>query len=260
MRLAYDDVGPGPVVVLLHGFPFNRSMWSAQLTGIGSIYRVIAPDLRGFGDTPVPEGESIYAMEEMADDVVELLDELNLPERVVLGGLSMGGYVALAAMAKYADRFRALLLIDTRAAADTPEAARNREALARVVEETGDVGQVVEGLVPRLFSPLTRERRPEFITPLVESMTKTSPLAVAAALRGMAARPDRTKELPGIKVPTLVVVGADDVICTPDEGRSMAAAIPKARIEVISDAGHVTPVENPGVFNATVLEFLNNLG
>jgi pimeloyl-ACP methyl ester carboxylesterase len=208
----------------------------------------------------VPEGESIYTMDEMADDVAELLDELNLPERVVLGGLSMGGYVALAAMAKYADRFRALLLIDTRAAADTPEAARNRETLARVVEVTGDVGHVVEGMVPRLFSPLTRERRPEVITPLVGSMTKASSVAVAAALRGMAARPDRTKDLPGIKVPTLVIVGADDVICPPDEARAIAAAIPMARLEVIPDAGHLTPVENPGVFNATVLEFLNNLG
>ena len=107
MRLAYTDEGPGPAVVLLHGFPLSRAMWEPQVTGVGSIYRIIAPDLRGHGDSPAPEG--VYTMDEMADDVIELLDTLHLDGPVVLGGLSMGGYVALSMMARYPQRIRALI-------------------------------------------------------------------------------------------------------------------------------------------------------
>src|SRR3954453_17919765 len=108
MRLAYTDEGPGPAVVLLHGFPLGRGMWKEQVSGIGSMYRVIAPDLRGHGDSPAPEGD--YTIDEMADDVVELLDTLSLDGPVVVGGLSMGGYVALSLVARYPERVRALML------------------------------------------------------------------------------------------------------------------------------------------------------
>src|SRR4051794_31840791 len=122
MLLSCDEAGPGPAVVLLHGFPLNRTMWAQQLTQVGTAYRVIAPDLRGHGSTPAPAG--VYTMDEMAGDVLETLDALGLNVPVVLGGLSMGGYVALAAVARAPERFRALMLLDTRAGADTPEAAR----------------------------------------------------------------------------------------------------------------------------------------
>ena len=131
MDLAYADEGPGPVVVLLHGFPLSRAMWDEQLAGLGSIYRVIAPDLRGLGESPVPEG--VYTMDAMADDVVELLETLEIMGPVVVGGLSMGGYVALSLAARYPTRVRALMLMDTHAAADTPEAAQGREATAQAV-------------------------------------------------------------------------------------------------------------------------------
>src|SRR5438270_1647220 len=170
MLLAYDDQGPGPVVVLLHGFPLDRTMWSDQLTGIGDIYRVIAPDLRGHGESAAPEG--VYTMDAMADDVIELLDALQIKEPVVLGGLSMGGYVALALMARYPQRFRGLMLIDTRAAADTPEAARNREELARTVETTRSTRHVVDAMLPKLFSEETRLRRAELIPPVRAAMER----------------------------------------------------------------------------------------
>ena len=257
MLLEYSDAGPGPVVVLLHGFPLNRSMWSGQLTGLGSVYRVIAPDLRGQGSTPAPEGA--YTMDVMADDLIETLDALGLHEPLVLGGLSMGGYVALAAMAKYADRFRALILMDTRAAADTPEAAANREMGARQIEATGDVASMVDMMLPRLFSPLTRERGPEVMAEARDAMVSTQPLGVIGALRGMAVRPDRTGLLPSIRVPTLVLVGSDDVISTPDEMRGVAAAIPGARFEVIPEAGHLSPLERPAACNEVIRDFLQRL-
>jgi len=257
MLLEYSDAGPGPVVVLLHGFPLNRSMWTGQLTGLGSVYRVIAPDLRGQGSTAAPEG--VYTMDEMADDVIETLDALGLREPVVLGGLSMGGYVALAAMARYAERFRGLILMDTRATADTLEAAANREVLARQVETTGDLAPMVDAMLPRLFSPLTRERGADVIAEARDAMLATQPLGIVGALRGMAVRPDRTGLLPSIRVPTLVLVGGDDVISPPAEMQGVAAAIPGARFEVIADAGHLAPLERPAACNAAIRGFLQQL-
>jgi pimeloyl-ACP methyl ester carboxylesterase len=257
MLLAYDDDGPGPVVVLLHGFPLNRKIWSAQKTSIGSIYRVIAPDLRGHGESAAPGG--VYTMEAMADDVLELLDALQIEEPVVLGGHSMGGYVALALMARAPERFRALMLIDTRAAADTPEAARNREELADTVEATANTGHVVDAMLPKLFSPETRLRRPELIGPVRDGMERVSPRAVAGALRGLARRPDRTADLAAITVPTLVLVGAHDAITPPDESRKMAAALPNATLVVVPDAGHLAPLENAQAANEAILGFLEKL-
>jgi pimeloyl-ACP methyl ester carboxylesterase len=258
MLLAYDDYGPGRVVVLLHGFPLNRSMWSSQVATLGAEYRVIAPDLRGHGQSAAPAG--VYTVDEMAEDVVELLNALQVSEPIVLGGLSLGGYVALALALRYPDRVRGLMLIDTRAGADTPEAARGREEMARLVDTSGKVGHVIDGMLPRLFSDATRLRRPELIGPVREAMEKTSAHAVAATLRGMAARPDRTAELARITVPALVLVGADDAIAPPEEARKMAAALPDAELVIIPDAGHLAPLENPRPCNEAILGFLGRLG
>lgn len=257
MLLAYNDDGPGPVVVLLHGFPLDRTMWSSQVTTLGSMYRVITPDLRGHGQTAAPDG--VYSMDEMAEDVIETLDTLQITEPVVLGGLSMGGYVALALTARYPDRFRALMLIDTKAEGDTPDAARGREELASTVEGTGNSGAVASAMLPKLFSETTRQRRPELISQMQAVMQKTPARAVAGALRGMAARPDRTAELAQIVVPTLVLVGADDAITPPDGAQKMAEAIADAQIVVIPDAGHLAPLENPQATNEAILDFLRGL-
>jgi pimeloyl-ACP methyl ester carboxylesterase len=257
MLLAYDDYGPGPVVVLLHGFPLNRKIWSAQETSVGSIYRVIAPDLRGHGESAAPAG--VYTMDAMAGDVLELLEALQINEPVVLGGLSMGGYVALALMALAPARFRALMLMDTRAGADTPEASRSREELARVVETTGSTRHVVDAMLPKLFSEETRSRRADLIAPVRHGMERLSPRAVAGALRGMAQRPDRMSELASLTVPTLVLVGEHDAITPPDEARRMATAIPDAQLAIIPDAGHLAPLENPEAANEAILDFLGKL-
>jgi len=257
MDLAFADQGPGPVVVLLHGFPLSRAMWQEQLSGIGSTYRVIAPDLRGHGESPVPEG--VYTMDAMADDVAELLETLEISGPVVIGGLSMGGYVALSLMARYPTRVRALMLMDTRAGADTPEAAQGREATAKAVLAADSALSVVDAMLPRLFCKMTLEQRPERVEPMKAVMEKMSPQGIAGALRGMAVRPDRRGELPKIAVPTLVLVGEDDVIAPPTEAKAMAAAIPHARLEVVPQGGHLAPYENPSVANAAILRFLKSL-
>lgn len=257
MRLSYADEGPGPAVVLLHGFPLSRMMWQEQLAGIGSTYRIIAPDLRGHGESPAPEG--VYTMDEMADDVIELLGTLHITEPIVLGGLSMGGYVALSLVVRYPRRVRALMLMDTRAGADTPEAAQGREATAQAVLDANKASVVVDAMLPKLFSKRTLDERPERVEPLRTVMEQTTPRGIAGALRGMAKRPDRRPDLAGISVPTLVLVGEEDVITPPAEARALAEAIPNARLEIIPGGGHLAPYENPSVANAVILQFLKGL-
>jgi pimeloyl-ACP methyl ester carboxylesterase len=232
-------------------------MWAEQITGLGGVYRVIAPDLRGHGDSPTPEG--IYAMDTMADDVIELLDTLSIDEPVVVGGLSMGGYVALSLIARYPQRVRALMLMDTRAEADSPEAAAKREELSQAVLAAGDSGPVVEVMIPRLFTKRFLQLRPERVAPLLTVMEQNPPRGIAGALRGMAKRPDRRSDLKRIAVPTLVLVGEEDVITPPDEVRTMAQEIPGARLEVIPEAGHLAPYEQYSVANSVMLEFLERL-
>ena len=257
MDLAYADEGPGPVVVLLHGFPLSRAMWEEQLSGIGSIYRVIAPDLRGFGESPVPEG--VYTMDEMADDVVELLETLEIMGPVVVGGLSMGGYVALSLVARYPDASPGLdadgYACRGRHARGGPGPRGDRPGRPR--RRQCRAGRRCDAA--RLFSKMTLEQRPERVEPMKAVMEQTAPQGIAGALRGMASRPDRRGDLPKIAVPTLVLVGEEDVITPPAEAQAMAEAIPNARLEVIPQAGHMAPYENPSAANAAILRFLKSL-
>ena len=257
MLLNYSDDGPGPVVVFLHGFPLDLTMWDAQRETIGSMYRVIAPDLRGHGRSAAPDG--IYPIDDMADDVVEMLDALKIAEPVVLGGLSMGGYVALSIAARYPKRLRGLMLMNTKATADPPETARVREELAREVEETGSVRSVVAAMLPRLFGPFAQANRPELIARIREVMERTSPRGVAGTLRGLAARADRTPDLARMSLPTLILAGSDDALIPLEESRAMASAMPNTEVVIVPETGHLAPLENPAAANAAILRFLGTL-
>jgi pimeloyl-ACP methyl ester carboxylesterase len=232
-------------------------MWVEQIGALGALCRLITPDLRGHGQSECPDG--IYTMDEMADDVIELLDRLEIRQPIVLGGLSMGGYVALSLVLRYPERVCGLILCDTRAAADTPEAAKGREETARNVLREGTGRSMIETMVPRLFGKTTLEKHPQRVEAILAIMERTSPSGIAGALRGMAVRKDRRSELARVTMPTLVMVGEDDVISPPAEAREMAAAIPKSRLEVIPGAGHLAPYENPAVANLAILRFLGQL-
>jgi pimeloyl-ACP methyl ester carboxylesterase len=253
VELNVADRGRGPVVLFVHGFPLSHKMWQAQLDALAGQYRVIAPDLRGFGENAPADGT--VSMERFADDLNALLDALAIDEPVTFCGLSMGGYVAWPFVRKYRRRLASLILCDTRSAADTLQARATRWMLAQQALLIG-VQPVVDAMLPRLFSAGTLERRKEVVDE-VRAMIAATPLSsMAAALRGMAERPDSTPLLPEIKVPTLVVAGAEDKITPADEMRRVAQAIPGAEFVEIADAGHMAPMENPDAVNAAVTGFL----
>lgn len=255
--LAYVDEGAGTPILLVHGFPLDHTMWEEQIAALAKNYRVIAPDLRGFGKSPLGKVEASrgISMEQYADDLAELLEKLDIHEPIVLVGFSMGGYIAWQFVRKYAARLRALVQCDTRAAADTEEARAGRIKMAENVAEWGS-GRVAEMMGPKLFAPETFERQPEVVAAVRRVVEKTPPASIAAAQRGMAARQDMNGFLPQIKLPTLVLVGAGDAISTPKEMESIAAAIAGGRFAVISESGHMTTMENPAAVNEALLGFL----
>jgi pimeloyl-ACP methyl ester carboxylesterase len=257
IRMAFSDTGVGtPVVVLVHGFPLNRSMWDPQLGVLRAAgARVIAPDLRGFGASEAgPPGP--LTMDQHADDVAGLLDGLGIGEPVVYVGLSMGGYVGFSLWRRHRERVRAFILADTRASADTPQGKQTRAEIAQRSEELNSPQPALDAMLPLFFSPhLLAGSRPEV---LVRAMMSSSAVrAVADGARGLADRRESLSSLASIDVPTLVIVGEHDRLTPPAEARLMAEAIPGAQLTLIDQAGHMSNLENPEGFNEALLGFLH---
>jgi 3-oxoadipate enol-lactonase len=250
------DQGEGPPLLFVHGFPLNHAMWNAQVPVFATDHRVLVPDLRGFGQSVDTDGT--VTMEDFADDLAAILDRLVVREPVVYCGLSMGGYIAWPFVRKYRQRLRGLVLCDTRSVADSPEGVEGRLKLAELVIREG-ASAAAAAMLPKALAGKTRDGRPEIVDAVRSMMLSADPTGVAAALRGMAVRPDVSEQLRAIDLPTLVVVGADDVVSPVEEMRGIAAAIPGAKFVVIPDAAHLTPVENPGAFNEALAGFLRAL-
>jgi 3-oxoadipate enol-lactonase len=255
IELAYDDVGRGPAVVLLHGFPFNRSMWAEQQRALAADYRVITPDLRGMGETTVAEGPA--TMEELAHDVAALMDKLGVG-RAAVGGLSMGGYVALAFYRRHRLRTRALILADTRPGADTDEARRAREQQAQKILKEG-TGAIADDFLKKVLTFETLAEKPEVVARVREMILTTDARGAASALRGMAVRHDQTSFLEDVIVPTLILVGSEDQLTPPKEAELMRREIRGSRVEVIDGAAHLSNVERPAEFNLALKTFLDEL-
>lgn len=251
--LAYVDRGDGPVLLLVHGFPLDHGMWSEQIDVLAVRHRVIAPDLRGFGESE--GGGNTTTMREFAADLDGLLDALEIRERITLCALSMGGYVAWQFWKFHRQRLARLILCDTRAATDTPEGAQGRRKLAETVLAEGSL-PVADSMLPKLFAPRTLEVEPAYVEATRRVMADTRPTTIAAALRGMAERPDMTAELPEIEVPALLLCGEHDVITPADEMREVAAAMPDAMFHVIYGAAHMSPLERSERVNKLILDFL----
>jgi pimeloyl-ACP methyl ester carboxylesterase len=251
--LHYVERGRGLPLVLVHGFPLDHTMWHGQLDALSDRYHVIAPDLRGFGKSGVTPG--LATMPLMADDLARLLDGLAIREPIALCGLSMGGYVAWQFGLRYRERLAKLILCDTRAIADTPEAAANRIGLADRVQKEGSAF-VAESMLPKLFAPATIEAKAPCVEATRQVILRTDPKGIAAASRGMAQRPDVSPWLARFDMPTLVLGGEHDVISTPAEMRGFAQQMPDARFVEIAGAGHMAPLEKPDEVNAAIREFL----
>lgn len=250
IRMRYEDVGEGKAVLLLHAFPLSGAMWRRQIEALQDGYRVIVPDLRGFGGTDAPPGP--YPMEQMADDVAALLEYLGV-ERAAVAGLSMGGYIALAFWRRHRDKVAALVLADTRAGADSEEGRAGREVNARLAEEQGP-GAIADKLIPGLVAPGASQAVRDELRALI---TSNSPTGIAGALRGMAARPDFTPDLAGITVPSLVIVGAEDGLTPPAEADRLHQGITGSYVALVPEAGHLSNLEQPEVFSTTLRTFLD---
>ena len=249
----FEVHGDGPPVLLVHGYPLTGALWDEVVPHLTTDHRVIVPDLRGHGRSDAVERVS---MEEMADDLVAVLEAADEERPVVLVGMSMGGYVSLAFCRRHRERVRGLALVDSRASADSPEAADNRRRTAEQVLEQGSAAGVAEEMAGKLFAedadPLLRER-------WRQRMAATAPAGVAAALHAMADRADSTGFLRETDLPLLVVVGSEDRITPAEEARELAEHS-GATLEIIEGAGHAAPAERPREVAEALRRFLEGLG
>jgi pimeloyl-ACP methyl ester carboxylesterase len=259
IRLAVHTRGRGRPMLLLHAFPLDHRMWTAQ-EPLADHLRLIMPDQRGFGGSHSSTGPA--SIEQLADDAVAILDALHIDEPAIVCGCSMGGYVAQHVAIRHPARVHAVVLVDTKLEADTPEARAARADLAGSVRRLG-TEIVAEAMVPRLLAPVTEAseipRRRE-IEALLRGLINEQPVStIVAALSALAARPDMTDAMRECCVPALLVVGADDQITPPACLVRAEEIIPEARLLIVPHAGHMTPLETPAVFNAAVLEFLREV-
>ncbi|MDZ7361148.1 MAG: alpha/beta fold hydrolase [candidate division KSB1 bacterium] len=255
VRLSFIDKGEGPAILFAHGFPFSRAIWQPQITAFAKTHRVIAPDLRGHGQSSAPAG--IYAMETFADDLHHLIEERKCGP-VVLVGHSMGGYISFAFYRNFPQKVRALILFCTRASADSEEGKAARENLAQRAEREGPAA-VAEQMLPKMLAPATAASRPELVAQVRDFMLATSVNGLTGSLRGMAARPSAVELLPKIAVPTLVVAGENDLIIPASEAATMAKTIPNAELAMISHAGHLASLENPDEVIVRMQQFLDKI-
>lgn len=260
--LSYFDSAPrdrsSRVLVLVHAFPLGAGMWEGQLKNVPQGWRLIAPDLRGFGGSSVADpADGELAIDDYADDVLEVMRHLEV-ERAVVGGCSMGGYAVMALIRRQAALASALILVDTRAGADTPEGRANRRNMLALLDREGPSG-VGRDMMPKLLGKTTLSDHSEVEAIVRRLIKQQSAAALRGAIRRMMTRPDSSDVLKAVSVPTLIVVGEEDVLTPPDEARAMAALVPQARLEVLPRTGHLPSLEQPARFNATLTSFLSQL-
>ena len=262
MRFSSDDAdifytvtGDGPPVVLLHPFPANHRVWLPAAELLAGRYRLILPDLRGHGQSGVGAGPA--TMETHAADVLRLLETSGVG-KAVFAGVSIGGYVLFEFWRRHRERVSGLILCDTRAGADTDEGRTNRLKAADDVEKQGPV-PFIDGMIPKLLGDTTRTTRPDLVERARKMMLEMSVAGISAVQRGMAARPDSVADLKTINVPTLVMVGAEDILTSLSEAESMQRQIAGSRLQLIPRAGHYAIFEQHEVAGRGLRGFLDGL-
>ncbi|MFF3316740.1 alpha/beta fold hydrolase [Streptomyces sp. NPDC003035] len=251
LTIGYEDHGTGPALVLVHGHPFDRTMWQPQIDRFSATHRVVAPDLRGYGTTSVVPG--ITPLSTFAEDLAALLDHLGI-EEFVLAGLSMGGQIAMECLRLFPGRIRGLVLADTFPAAETEEGKAGRRALADRLVREGMKGYADE-VLDRMVAPYNTHAAAH----VHRMMCATDPEGAAAALRGRAERPDYTSVLSSASVPALVIVGRDDTYTPVADAEAMHGLLPHSTLVVVERAAHLPNLERPEDFDAALGAFLDSL-
>lgn len=256
MQIAFEEHGSGFPLVLMHAFPLSREMWNDNIVAITeSGFRLILPDLPGFGQTANSSGSN--SIESAATEIAELLDFLKI-EKALIGGLSMGGYVAFNLYRLFPAKFAGLILCDTNSASDTEEKRKQRFELIKDIETAG-VQVLIEKMLPNLIGEHTKNTNRKLVSRLEEMFAEINPESAVLALRAMAERKDHTELLEQINVPTLLIFGEEDRITNLETARIMHKNIKNSRLHAVKNAGHYSNMEQPAEFNATVKSFIEEL-
>ncbi len=257
LTVSYNDEGENgtPVVIFIHGFPFNKAMWDKQLEALKENYRVIAYDVRGHGNSDAGKGD--FSIELFANDLLSFMDALKL-DKAMLCGLSMGGYIALNAVEKDPDRFDALILSDTTCIADTPEVKEKRMKAIESIKKAG-VEKYAEESIKNLFAPESLSTKKEEIAAVRDMIVNTSKQSLYKTLRAFYERKETCSKLQDINVPVLIMVGKEDKITPLDAAQFIHEKIEGSTLNIIEHAGHLSNMENPSAFNTQLEEFVSTI-
>jgi pimeloyl-ACP methyl ester carboxylesterase len=258
LTVSYSDQGPAdaPVIIFIHGFPLNKSMWDMQAEALKDNYRVIAYDIRGHGNSD--PGIDEFFIELFVNDLWQFMEKLGI-EKAILCGLSLGGYIALNAVLKYPDRFDSLILNDTQCIADTSEIKENRcLAITRIMND--GVEQYADEIIENLFAPESFARKKNEIIAVKEMIISTPKQSLCNTLRALAERKETCDRLPEINIPVLIMVGKEDKITPIAAARQMHEKILNSTLKIIQHAGHLSNLENPPEFNFQMVKFLERVG
>jgi len=254
--VSFQTRGQGRPLLLVHGFPLDHSMWRFQFEVLARDYKVIAPDLRGFGQTT--RGTASVSMKQFAEDLVGLLEALSINDPVTYCGLSMGGYIGWEFWRNFPDRLCRLIQCDTRSIGDTELIARGRRQMAGRITEQGPNGSALaaETMIPKLFSEYSAQAVPERVSQLKKVIANSDHQMIAETQLALATRADVTTWLPDIDIPALLICGEHDAISPAEEMKVIADAMPNVKLEIIENVGHMAPLEHPLAVNNVIRQFL----
>ncbi len=253
VEIDYTDSGTGAVpIILVHGFPFNQTMWKAQVAALSKPYRVITYDIRGYGNSTF--GENQHSMQLYANDLILLMDKLAIEQAIVIG-LSMGGYIILNAATRFPNRFMALILADTQCIADSADTKANRyKAMTQI--ETGGLFDYATNSIPKLLSATTIEQQPLIVAQVKDLILSTSPTTIVAGLNALANRLDTCLALNVLLMPVLILCGKEDTITPMEQAEYLHSHLLSSAMLPIDAAAHLSNIEQPVVFNQLISEFI----
>ncbi len=255
ISISYNDIGEGEIpVIFIHGFPFDKSMWSPQLGVVGEERRAISYDLRGFGRSE--PGIQKFSIRLFADDLIEFMDVMNI-QKAIGCGLSMGGYILLNAVTRFPERFDSIVLCDTQCIADSPQAKEGRMKTIETINNNG-VSGFADGFLQKAFWKGTLDNKPEIVQPIRDIINSTAPSAITSTLIALAERDEVCSKLNGIDLPTLVLCGVEDVITPVEQSKVLQSSIPGASLQILNEAGHLSNLEQEEAFNDHLMNFIRS--